>query len=76
MGILEEEVGKNLDVTILWSYPTIEKLADYLAKETIVDERKTVEVDEKKDSGNFADSVEDLTEEEAEELLLKKLGIK
>lgn len=75
VGEIEDYVRKPLAATLLWDYPTIQKLADHLAGNS---SKKIEENNETKTNGTtkeFIDEVKELTEEEAEEMLLKKLGI-
>jgi len=78
VGELEEVIGKSLDATILWNYPSVNKLASYLSHgknddiSTNSGDGKTLQ--EEISMEEFAAKVEELSEEEAEELLLKKLN--
>lgn len=75
VGEIEEYLGRKLAATLLWDYPTIQKLADYLAGNS---SKKIEENKETKTNGTnkeFIDEVKELTEEEAEALLMKKLGL-
>ncbi len=74
VGELEEIVGKNLEPTILWTYPTINKLSEYLSNTPDITSVSLEKLDKTKNEP-FATMVDQLSEEEAKELLLKKLGI-
>jgi len=73
VGQLEEDVGRNLDVTILWTYPTIEKLVEHLTgnKSSILD--KSEAKDEKDSKEKSIQEINELSDEEVEKLLLEKL---
>jgi acyl carrier protein len=73
VGKLEKVVDRTLESTILWNYPTINKLAEYLAAE-FSDISSDSDKAEDLIDNDFAQKVDELSEEEAAELLLKKLN--
>lgn len=70
VGELEDIVGKSLEPTILWNYPSINKLVDFLTQEKQPEnkEKRNIETEE------VISNIEDLSDEEVEKILLKKLG--
>ena len=73
VGKLESIVDQNLDPTILWNYPTINKLAKFIHSQLSGIQNAT-ENHEDERNDDFTKKVEELSEEEAAELLLKKLN--
>ncbi|MFZ1290695.1 MAG: AMP-binding protein [Melioribacteraceae bacterium] len=73
VGELEEFINYTLEPTLLWNYPTINKLANFLSTEKTKDEPKT---DLLKFTGTekFEEIVSSLSDKEAEELLLMKIN--
>ncbi len=60
---------------MLWDYPTIQKLADYLAGNSSIKIKENKETKTNGTNKEFIDEVKELTEEEAEAMLMKKLGL-
>lgn len=73
VGELENVVDRSLEPTILWNYPTINKLSKFLAV-GITSESSSDLLKEIQTEDEFAKKVSDLSEEEAAELLIKKLN--
>ncbi len=73
VGQLEEIVGKELEATILWNYPSINKLADFLSNNNVQASQESIS-EKKSDSDLTDEDINKMTDEEAEALLLKKLN--
>ncbi|MCB9220139.1 MAG: AMP-binding protein [Ignavibacteriales bacterium] len=73
IGELENITNIHLETTVLWNYPTINKLSKFIASE-IDTERSTPSQGAIQTEDNFIDRVNELSEEEAEKLLLQKLN--
>jgi len=75
VGELEEKFNTTLEPTILWTYPTINKLSEYLfSKSSMSNNNDKNKIPD--NELNFEKDIENLSEDEAEKLLLQKLGIK
>ena len=73
---LESSLGTSLSSTLLFDYPTLEKLIDYLSVEVLsvelavaLDQQEAEEVDQ----SNFQKEIEQLSELEAQNILLQEL---
>lgn len=72
---LESTLGSSLPATLAFDYPTLEALVDYLAKEVMkFSDESAVELQETNNEELVAESnLDDLSDSEAEALLLSKL---
>ena len=71
---LETSLGSALRPTLLFDYPTLEALANYLGKEVLkLDQMDAPSETEELDEINWEEEVEELSDEEAETLLLLEL---
>ena len=75
---LQNNLGHPLPATLIFEYPTIEDLSEYLAKEISLLEPSTTsdsesQEDNETQQNEMVSELEKLSEEEAEALLLKKL---
>ena len=67
---LSDSLGVSLPASVVFDYPTVEALSDYLA--TILPE--LVEVSEQAGFGNGGDAYEDLSDEDLLKELSERLG--
>ncbi len=77
--IIDNALGKNLPATLVFNYPTIDALANYILSDVlnlsdITTEENEIGQDEQFDEDTGIKGIEDLSEEEAEALLLEKLN--
>ncbi len=76
--IIDVAIGKNLPATMVFNYPTIDALSEYLLSDVLHLqnglETKLEESEDENKEDDLIKEVEDLTEEEAEKLLLEKLN--
>ena len=74
-GDLEDLLDRRLSPTLVYEYPSIEALSLHLSKDGIDDETPTsTETDSNEESSSSVDYIEEMTDEEAEEILLEKLN--
>ncbi len=71
---VEEGLGLEFSPTVIYNYPTIQSLSQFLADKLALDAEVATTADSPGDGGRKADDFADLSEEEAEALLLEKLN--
>ena len=73
---IDNAIGKNLPATLVFNYPSIDAISDYILKDILKlndQEENKEEISGNEEENSTLEEIENLSDEEAEALLLKKL---
>ena len=74
---IQDEFNLQLNVSVVWQYPTVNKLADFIAKELKLEDKISEKKEEvKTPSGNIKNDIESEVKKLSLEELMKELNSK